>query len=387
MTLQAITGMPIIAVGHANRLGSNAMASALTNNAIAATNDAVMMIGKVHWEDGGSHTIDTTGSSSIQWRTGTATFANAGTTVKVGVSAVDATNGPPVRAVNSSNLITFDVAAVFTGGGGGITASAWQTSVPTTGSKTIANGDLVAVSMQMTVKAGSDSVNVSATNMQISSMQPTLSTITFTSSYSNTLAVPNCVLVASDGTRGYIFGGFIASSLTSQSWSNTSAKVEYGNILRFPFPTRAYGIIGGGNLAVDTNLILYGTPLGTPSALATIAAKAVQVGQQASTNDFRSMFASPVDLSANTDYGIIAAPQSASNTTMIYKSYNDANHQNSDWLGTDCYAINRASGAFASQNSNKDRFAIGLLVGAFDGGGGAAGLSPQPLVIARGTPY
>jgi hypothetical protein len=55
---------------------------------------------------------------------------------------------------------------------------------------------------------------------------------------------------------------------------------------------------------------------------------------------------------------------------MLYKTFADANHENSEWLGTDCYAVSRNTGAFAAQNSNKDRFAIGLLVGAFDAGGG-----------------
>ena len=58
---------------------------------------------------------------------------------------------------------------------------------------------------------------------------------------------------------------------------------------------------------------------------------------------------------------------------MFYKTYNEASHQNSDWLGTDCYTVNRNTGGFASQNSNKDRFAIGLLIGTFDAGGAGGG--------------
>ncbi len=50
----------------------------------------------------------------------------------------------------------------------------------------------------------------------------------------------------------------------------------------------------------------------------------------------------------------------------------------SEMLGTNGYAINRASGAFAAQNSNKDLYAVGLLVGAFDAGGSAA-TSVAPL--------
>jgi len=286
---------------------------------------------------------------------------------------VDATTGPPVRAVNSSNVITFDVAAVLVGGGGLLTSAAWQTHVPTTGTKTIAEGDLVALSIQMTAKAGSDSVNVACESTSITCMQPTVTAYQSTF-YSATLGVPNAVVVASDGTRGYIYGGVVASiGQTIQTWNNTSGTKEYGNILRFPFPVRAYGIIGGGSFAGDTDLVLYSTPLGTPSAAATISVKAVQLSSSSAINDFRASFASPMDLAANTDYAVISKPTSGSNISLAYKTYADANHQNSDWLGTDCYAINRNTGAFAAQNSNKDRYAIGLLVGAFS----------MPAVAAR----
>lgn len=378
MTLAAITGMPLIPIGHAGRQGLPSLA-ALTNQTMAAANEAVIMVGQLRWEGGGSKTIDTTGSSSIQWRTGGTTFANAGTTVKVGIGDVDAATGPPVRAVNAANVITFGVAAVFTGGGGGITASAWQTSVPTTGTKTIASGDLIAVSVQMTARAGADSVTVSCENMSLTMMQPTVTSYASTF-YSATLGVPNVVVVASDGTRGYIAGGFVATvGTTTQTWSNASGTKEYGNILRFPFPVRAYGILGGGSFAGNTDLVLYSTPLGTPSAMATISVNLVQISTSNAVDDARFMFSSSVDLSANTDYAVIAKPSSGTSTNMLYKTYNDSNHQNSDGLGTDCYAVNRNTGAFAVQNSNKDRYAIGLLVGAFDDASAGAGGGAQVI--------
>ncbi len=57
-----------------------------------------------------------------------------------------------------------------------------------------------------------------------------------------------------------------------------------------------------------------------------------------------------------------------SNVSMVYKSFSDSAHQLGEWLGTNGYAANRATGAFAAQNSNKDRFTIGLLIGAADNG-------------------
>lgn len=369
MTLAAITGMPIIPVGHANRQGTASIV-ALSNIVLDAANEAAIMVGELRWEDGGSHTVDTSGLSSIQWRSSTSTFANAGTTLKVGIGAVDSATGPPVRAANVADVITFDVAAVFAGAGGGVTSAAWQTSVPTTGSKTIANNELVAVSMQMTARAGSDSVIVASSVVLDTYTRPTVTSFTG-GGYSNSSRAPNVVVVASDGTRGYIYGGYVASvGSTTQTWNNTSGTKEYGNILRFPFPARAYGIAVGNNFGGNCDLILYTDPLGTPAAAGTISVDLNQISNSNATSDGRFMFASPIDLAANTDYAVIAKPTSATSVIMPYKTYNDASHQNSDWLGTDCYAISRNAGAFASQNSNKDRYAIGLLVGAFDAGGG-----------------
>jgi hypothetical protein len=62
----------------------------------------------------------------------------------------------------------------------------------------------------------------------------------------------------------------------------------------------------------------------------------------------------------------IIKPTSATNITAGYKTYNAAAYQRSDTLGTNGYAVNRNTGAFASQNTGKDRFNIGLLIGAVD---------------------
>jgi hypothetical protein len=80
-----------------------------TATTLDAANEAVIYIGHMWWEDGGSHTVDTSGSSSLNWRTTTVTFANAGTRVKVGLADVVNAAGPPARAVNVSDVITFDV--------------------------------------------------------------------------------------------------------------------------------------------------------------------------------------------------------------------------------------------------------------------------------------
>jgi len=139
--------------------------------------------------------------------------------------------------------------------------------------------------------------------------------------------------------------------------------------MRFPFPVRAHGIVTGCDLAGATDLVLYSTPLGTPVAEKTISVALQTVGTSTSAGDGRFPFSSSFDLAANTDYVVSIKPTSATNVSVRYKTFDAAAHQGSEPLGTNCYAVNRSTGSFAAQNSSKDRFAIGLLVGAFDVGG------------------
>lgn len=337
-------------------------------NTIDATNEAIIMAGQVFTEDGGSHAINTTGSSALGWRSAGVTFANGGTVAKVGLADLDLSAGPPGRAAHASNVISFDVSADFTGGAGGITANAWQESVPTTGAKTVANGDFLAFAVQLTARAGADSVVVACGAPGSNPAMPYVTAFQ-SSSYTLLAQVPNAVITFSDGVRGYFYGGYVASTHTNQGWNNGSATKEYGNLIRLPFPAKAYGLIARGAFSGDTDLVLYSDPLGTPAAEKTVSVDLNIVGT-ASDAPICVMFPSPFTLNANTPYGAIFKPTSVTSITAQYKTYGNAAHQTSE-SGGDGYAINRASGAFAQQNSGLDRFGIGLLIGAGDSGGSA----------------
>lgn len=123
MSLVSLPGGFSVSVGIGMYNVRNNTPIQLNNVTMDAANEAIIAIGHMATSDKGSHTINTTGSSSIGWRSGAVTFANAGTTVKVGIAPVDTTNGPPGRASHVTDVIAFDVSADFTGGGGGITMS------------------------------------------------------------------------------------------------------------------------------------------------------------------------------------------------------------------------------------------------------------------------
>lgn len=369
MALVALDGTPLVIIGAIREGG--VVTGGMNNTTLDATNESIHMIGRVFTEDGGSHTIDTTGSSSLGWRSGSVTFANAGTTVIVGLAAVDASTGPPGRAANASDVVTVDVSRSITGGGGGITANAWQEHVPTSGTKTIANGDLVAFVVQMTARGGADSVvNQCPVNSAASALTRPFNTSFTGGSYAGTAGTPNAVITFSDGTYGFFFGGEVTSTANNtQTWNNTSGTKEYGNYFLMPFPAKVYGIAANVSVGGDTDLILYSGPLGTPVAEKTASIDLNQIGVASNGRWHVEMFSSPYSATTSQPLAAIIKPTSATNITAVFNTLNVSGHMKAYPFGTNGYAVNRNSGSFAAQNSNKDRFAIGLIVGAFDSGG------------------
>lgn len=368
MSLVALDGTPLVAIG--GTMGDGTLfIPGNSNTTQDAANEACIMIGQLRWADGASHTVDTTGSSSLGWRAGARTFANAGTTFVVGLATVDTTNGPPGRAVNVANVITFDVSRSYTSAAA-TTANAWNESVPTSGTKTIAHGELIAFCTQMTARGGADSVITTTSNTTLTSTP--LMTSYVGGTYTAVNAVPNVVVTASDGTLGFFFGGNVFSvASTTQTWNNTSGTKEYGNFFQIPVPAKVYGLIAACSVGGDLDGVLYSDPLGTPVSeksrsidLNTVSA--VGAGQSKIN---ALLFSSPYQTTASQPLAGIIKPTSATNVDAPYSTLNAAAHMGAYPLGTNCYAVNRNSGAFAAQNSSKDRFAIGLLVGAFDAGG------------------
>jgi hypothetical protein len=354
--------------------------SVSTNVTLDAANESCMMIGHVVTSDGASHTIDTTGSSSIGWRTATVTFANGGTTVNVGVGDVIATAGPPGRANNAADVITFDVNASFTGGGGGITANAWQTSVPTTGTKTIANGDLVAVSIQMTARGGADSVLVTGVNTGVGPHRPAVTSF-LASAYAAVGITPNAVITFSDGALGWISGGQVFSTLTTRTYNSGSSPNEYGQLIQLPFPAKIYGAYGWADPDGDFDVVLYSDPLGTPVPERTVSVD-LNTAATGASRKWEVSFATPYQTTAALPIGIVAKPTTVTSMSISAKTLASATHRATDPWGTSGYGISRSGGAgvFANANSSLDHYFIGLLAGSFDSGGRVVPINATSLV-------
>jgi hypothetical protein len=365
MALVSVPGAKAVFIGP-NVWTTDTTPNSNTNVTMDAANEASIAIGRMAWADGGSHTVDTSGSSSIQWRTGAITFANGSTVVKVGIGAAITTAGPPARAANAADVITFDVNAAFTGGGGGVTNNTWQTSVPSTGTKTIAEGDLIAVSVQMTARGGADSVIQTSSTTGQGLIRPTLTSFTG-GAYAASSALPNFIIVASDGTLGWLHTSEVSSSRTARTWNSGSSPAEYGQLYNLPFPCKIYGIYGWLDPDADTDVVLYSAPLsGSPVAEKTVSIDA-NITPSATGRRFAEYFPAPYTYQANSDIAAVFKP-GASNISAYYKTLNSATHRVADPWGTSGYGISRASGAFANANSSLEHYYIGLIVGAFENG-------------------
>lgn len=366
MALQSLTG------GWTSQIGPTPLFTTTGNTTITldAAAEAAIYIGYLTWSDGGSHTIDTTGSSALGWRSAAATFANGSTIVKVGLAPVDTGAGPAARASNTTNVINFDVSKSHTGGGGGITANAWQTNVPDTGTKTIANGDLIAFAVQMTARGGADAIRPTHRVAPYNTHRPTVTSHTG-GAYATEIGSPNCIVVASDGTVGYFHASEVFSSFTTRTWNSGDATKEYGQLYNLPFPCKIYGIYGWLDPDADCDIVLYSDPLGTPVAEKTISIDA-NVVTSANLSAFFCLFPAAYSLNASTNIAAVFKP-GGSNVSTIFKTIGSATYRITDSWGTTGYGISRASGAFANANTSLDHYYIGLLGGGFDDGAGAAG--------------
>lgn len=342
----------------------------LTATPLNLTGETIQFIGTVCLENpsGGSKTISAAGGGKIVWSCGALTFANAGTTFDVGIQDVSAASAP------AQGDGVFDVKASFTGGGGGVTASATNTSTMTSGTKTINHGDLIAIVFTTTARAGTDVVNVNATaqsQVMAGAMPTVISNVT--GSFARVASVqPNAYIIFDDGSTGSLnITPITPANGTSLAYnSGTGTADEYGNCIQPDAPFYALGIAGYLSLAgtsSDLELLLYTDPLGTPAAQRTVTVDATHI--PSGVTRIQYLFGAPYLLKPKTAYGISFRPTTVNNVTSYFRDGVDAN--SGDWgtPNTNHYAIRRLnnSGAFSDYNGGtaKTRISSLWLVGTY----------------------
>ena len=339
------------------------------SNVTDASGKSIQYIGYVYLEDGvggSSKTISSAGGK-IYWNTSSVVFANAGTTLRVGIQDVSTSTAP------AQGDGTFDVYKDLVGGTDTIKGTAPQTTVMASGSKTLTHGQLIAIAFTMTSRGGTDSVNYRswspATTTGNTQMPTTMTNAS--GSFVRGAGVPDAVIEFDDGTLGWIMGSYTLTEQNSVVYNlNTAGADEYGNLIIPRFSMRAAGLFGIANPAsssADFELCLYSDPLGSPTLIEAITIDATQLANSTSFGAFSIPFATPRILSVGTTYAITFRPTTTTNITSYYHGVGDARFWRLNTLGDDCYAINRInnSGAFSDYNggtAKTRRMWISLIV-------------------------
>lgn len=286
-----------------------ASASAL----IDAAGETCDIYGFVHWdgEPASAKTVSSAGGK-ITIRFAAVTFADAGTTLRIGIQDVDPAAGPPARGDG-----THDVSADLVGGTDTITANAPRETAMETGSKSIAHGDLICIRAELISRVSPDSLQVNnLTN--VFQGQPYGVTLNSTTDAS---AMPTALITADDGTVGWIDGGVFYDSITQRNFDSTTATAdEYASIITFPIGMDVAGYWFHGRMFTADGLvkcILYTDPLGTP----VIATSVTIDTNRLTTNSFgglnRAMFPAAVNIPANTKFAVSVQPQDAIGDCLV----------------------------------------------------------------------
>ena len=331
-----------------------------------ATGEQFAMIGRLYI-DGRPTAAKTLSTGTIQFRLGTTTFANAGTTVVVSVQDVATGAGPFAQPDG-----TPDVSKSLTGGGGGLTTAAWNTVTMDTGSKSMTHGDLIAVVWNMSARAGADSVVIvpsgDASSRPVTNIY--LAGAWQTSTVNGAGVHPNVIIVFDDGTLGWIDGGMPYSKVGTEAYQDSTNPDERGMIFQVPFDCEIDGFFArlttGASANADYTFKLYTDPTGTPALVTSSAILAEQISGV--TQLVREELPVPIALTKNTDYGLTVLATGTANLTLSVATLGNTAHRAAYNGGTSLKKItrNNSSGAFTAESPAITLYAMGVRISAIN---------------------
>ena len=367
MTVQNVTGMTGLCFPENDPSVMAGFIPSANDTQLDAANEEVIFIGRV-WLPGrtGTKTLSAAGGGSIWWMPGAATitFANAGTTMRIGVQDVNAAAGPPGRGDG-----TDDVYADLVGGTDTITALTFRDTAMTSGTKNITHGQLVAVSLRLTARAGADLVRVrNATGLSAASPNHLPTVTTNLGAYASANGTPLLVFDFDDGTLGYFYGSWVTSTgamATVRTYNTGSTPDERGNIIYLPGPINVDGlyavVFASAGSGPDFELCLYSDPLGSPSLIEAVAVDESTIASAGGARLVRAPLAAVQSLSANTAYGITIRPTTANSISPYEFDVAATGHWSAHSMGDACYQITRSDNAGAFSGSTTSRIFCGVI--------------------------
>lgn len=351
-------------------------------NSTAVTMDAAgemaHSVGQIYIPDGGSKTISAAGGGCVTWFSGsTVTLGKSTTHVDIGIQDVSFT-ASPARGDG-----TFDVKATLDGTVDSVSTNTYYETPMETGTKTITDGDDIAIVHHMTGRGSGDSMIVSGFNYWaaagVDMQYPILAAYTGTWTRSTTATV-HAGIKFDDGTYGYLLGGGVPKSITSVAYNSGSTPDEIGNLIapHQTFYTR--GIKALINLSATTSpqpdfeVCLYENPLGSsPTLLEAITVSTAYLTRSVDRT-IHKPFSKQYGLVKGKTYAVTIRPTTATSVTVHYWSVQATGSLEQDLPGATCYAVSRTdnSGAFSeyspSDTANCVRMSVALMVDGFDVG-------------------
>lgn len=346
-----------------------------TITTMAASGQACHLVGQV-FIDGRPSAAKTFSSAGgkIHFMAGACTFANAGTTLRVGIQDANLTTGSPARGDG-----TFDTYKDMVGGTDTITANAYNTVTMASGTKSITHGDMIAIVFNMTARGGADSVIVQGLSQYSGGLfHLPQCTAEAAAVFTTQPTVPDAIIEFDDGTLGWVYGTMPVDAGPNNvvSFNSGSTPDEYGTTVQFPRPVSVEGmwafIVAAGS--GPSEFLIYSDPMGTPT-LVTGATYSFDHDLKQSANErfVHVLFPQPVTLAANTRYGVTMRPTTTDNITAHYFRVANANYFKAMTGGIYSTYISRTNNAGAFTETTTRRLEMGLLIS-----GGDEGQGPLP---------
>ena len=339
------------------------------------TGEKYAMMGHVYFNDRPTD-AKAFNTGSILYRTATCVWAAAagGTTMDVGIQGV-ATTGPMARP-NGSYSVKRTLASPV-----GVTSAAWNTAVMNTGALSLTHGDLIAVVWDMTLRGGSDSVQVTAqippyvANLQ--AQFPTTNAF-FGGNWQSSGVVgnaqrwPNVILVTDDGTLGTIAPTCPLNTVLTDQYSASINPDERGMVFQVPFNCTIDGLWAFMGIAdagqSDFNIKLYSNPtLSTPTQLVSVPHTAERMSGLGAESIVHKPIA-PLNLAKNTDYLVSLEATGTSSIRQAGLTVADASHRVFYPGGATLRKGSRqnATGAFIMESPPVTLYRMGVMISHID---------------------
>lgn len=348
-----------------------------------AANEGICFLGKVRILDGSASKTFSSAGGKIHFLCGASTtFANAGTTIRVGVQ--DTTQA----SVSISPDNTFDVYDDIIGGTDTLSSSAINTVTMSSGSKSISNGAKLAVVFVMTAR-NTDSVKIAGLGSSLAyTTFPGVKGTTDAAAWGGSSIVlsasslPGCLIEFDDGTFGMFEHGFWSPAAdTTASVTSSSNPDEYGMRFTVPFRCTLYGAefpvrtTAGAVSGTTASLRLCSGSAAAPSLVTSEAIDGFELFANSAMNVLSYFsFTTPQELVPGTTYYLTLRATSTQTWQFFYLVYPTAGQLAVLPFGTNAYRVTRDGSTDGTGSFTEDTASIvpvTLLVSKLDDGFGA----------------